>query len=76
MPWSPNETPWDFVFQLLPHDLDRIAPDAGGRASRHFPAVETAGIQKFVNGPFTFTPDGNPLVGPVQGIRNCGWPAR
>ena len=26
-PWSPNETPWDFVFQLLPHDLDRIAPE-------------------------------------------------
>ncbi len=24
VPWSPNETPWDFVFQLLPADLDRI----------------------------------------------------
>ncbi|MEZ5251554.1 MAG: hypothetical protein R2713_20785 [Ilumatobacteraceae bacterium] len=37
-------------------------------AFEHFPAVGRAGIQKFVNGPFTFSPDGNPLVGPIQGI--------
>ena len=34
------------------------------------------GIRKIVNGPFTFAPDGNPLVGPVPGLRNfwvaCG----
>jgi dimethylglycine dehydrogenase len=29
-----------------------------------------AGIKRVINGPFTFSPDGNPLVGPVQGIRN------
>ncbi len=67
-PWSPNETPWDFVFQLLPHDLDRIAPELE-RGFAHFPAVGRAGIQKFVNGPFTFSPDGNPLVGPIKGMR-------
>ena len=32
-PWSVHETPWDFVFQLLDHDLDRIAPELE-RASR------------------------------------------
>ncbi|HEY7626693.1 MAG TPA: FAD-dependent oxidoreductase, partial [Ilumatobacteraceae bacterium] len=67
-PWSPNETPWDFVFQLLPHDLDRIAPELE-RGFSHFPAVGRAGIKKFVNGPFTFSPDGNPLVGPICGMR-------
>ena len=68
-PWAAKETPWDFVFQLLPHDLDRIAPELE-RGFAHFPAVGRAGIQKFVNGPFTFSPDGNPLVGPVKGLRN------
>ena len=48
-PWAPNETPWDFVFQLLPHDLDRIAPELE-RGFAHFPAVGRAGIKKFVNG--------------------------
>src|SRR3546814_8417077 len=42
----------------------------------HFPALETAGIKQVINGPFTFAPDGNPLVGPVRGLRNfwvaCG----
>jgi dimethylglycine dehydrogenase len=71
--WSPKETPWDFVFQLLPHDLDRIAPELE-RAFEHFPAVGRAGIKKFVNGPFTFSPDGNPLVGPIKGMRGM-WSA-
>jgi dimethylglycine dehydrogenase len=56
------------VFQLLPHDLDRIAPELE-RGFAHFPAVGRAGIKKFVNGPFTFSPDGNPLVGPICGMR-------
>ncbi len=72
-PWSPKETPWDFVFQLLDHDLDRIAPELE-KAFEHFPSVGKAGIQKFVNGPFTFSPDGNPLVGPIKGLRGM-WSA-
>jgi dimethylglycine dehydrogenase len=72
-PWSPTQTPWDFVFQLLPHDLERIAPELA-RGFEHFPAVGRAGIKKFVNGPFTFSPDGNPLVGPIKGMRGM-WTA-
>ncbi|HXM70288.1 MAG TPA: glycine cleavage system protein T, partial [Thermoanaerobaculia bacterium] len=37
---------------------------------QHFPALGRVGIRKAVNGPFTFAPDGNPLVGPVRGLRN------
>jgi dimethylglycine dehydrogenase len=75
VPWSPKETPWDFGPTLLPDDIDRMA-DNLKTGFRHFPAFERAGIRKIINGPFTFAPDGNPLVGPVRGLRNywlaCG----
>jgi dimethylglycine dehydrogenase len=75
VPWSTRVTPWDFGQDLLPNDLERIAPSLEV-GFRHFPRLESAGIRKVVNGPFTFAPDGNPLVGPVRGIRNywvaCG----
>jgi dimethylglycine dehydrogenase len=74
-PWSPTVTPWDFGQDLLPPDLDRIAPSLE-IGMRHFPAFEKAGIRKVINGPFTFAPDGNPLVGPIRGMTNyfvaCG----
>jgi dimethylglycine dehydrogenase len=68
-PWQPRQTPWDFGTELLPPDLDRIAPSLE-LGYRHFPALAKAGIKRVINGPFTFSPDGNPLVGPVQGLRN------
>ncbi len=68
-PWSPLETPWEFGHELLAPDLDRIAPSLE-IGFRHFPALENAGIKQVINGPFTFAPDGNPLVGPVQGLTN------
>jgi dimethylglycine dehydrogenase len=74
-PWSPKNTPWEFGRELLQPDLDRIAPNLE-LGYKHFPALAKAGIKRVINGPFTFTPDGNPLVGPVQGLRNfwcaCG----
>lgn len=68
-PWSPNNTPWDFGHELLQPDLDRIAPSLE-LGSEHFPGFAEAGIKQTINGPFTFAPDGNPLVGPVQGLSN------
>ena len=70
VPWSPQTAPWTFDMELLPPDLDRIAPSLEV-AFKHYPAMATAGIKRIINGPFTFAPDGNPLVGPVRGIRNC-----
>jgi dimethylglycine dehydrogenase len=52
---------------LLQPDIDRILPSLEV-GFRHFPAFANAGIRKIVNGPFTFAPDGNPLVGPVRGL--------
>ncbi|MBM3569247.1 MAG: FAD-dependent oxidoreductase [Alphaproteobacteria bacterium] len=75
VPWSERVTPWDFGTELLPNDLERIAASLEV-GFRHFPALGRAGIKRVVNGPFTFSPDGNPLVGPVRGLRNywvaCG----
>jgi dimethylglycine dehydrogenase len=75
VPWSPKETPWGFGQNLLPNDLDRIAPSLEV-GFQHFPQLGEAGIKKIVNGPFTFAPDGNPLIGPVRGLSNfwvaCG----
>ena len=75
VPWSERETPWDFGQDLLPNDLERIAPSLE-IGFQHFPAFASVGIKKVVNGPFTFAPDGNPLIGPVRGLTNfwvaCG----
>ena len=75
VPWAERQTPWNFTHELLPPDLDRIAGSLEV-GFRHFPALERAGIKKIVNGPFTFAPDGNPVVGPIRGLRNywvaCG----
>ncbi|WP_214470483.1 FAD-dependent oxidoreductase [Mesorhizobium sp. dw_380] len=68
-PWSPVNTPWDFGHELLQPDLDRIAPSLE-IGFKHFPGIEKAGIKQIINGPFTFALDGNPLVGPVQGLTN------
>jgi|HubBroStandDraft_1064217.scaffolds.fasta_scaffold04880_4 dimethylglycine dehydrogenase len=67
--WAPLKTPDDFAMQLLPEDFERLAPyfEVG---FQHFPALGRVGIRKAINGPFTFAPDGNPLVGPVRGVRN------
>ncbi|TCL09610.1 dimethylglycine dehydrogenase [Shimia isoporae] len=68
-PWAVDGTPWDFGHELLPDDFDKIE-DSIDFAYKRFPDLETAGIKSVIHGPFTFAPDGNPLVGPVPGMRN------
>jgi dimethylglycine dehydrogenase len=75
-PWAVRGTPWEYGDQeLLPPDLDRLTA-ALEKGFTRFPSLNAAGIRRMVNGPFTFTPDGNPLVGPVPGVPNywaaCG----
>ncbi|MDH3300659.1 MAG: FAD-dependent oxidoreductase [Acidimicrobiia bacterium] len=67
VPWSPGETPWDFGMRLLTPDLERIA-ESLDTGFKHFPIFAEVGIKQVVNGPFTFAPDGNPLLGPVRGL--------
>ena len=68
-PWAVDGTPWSFGHELLPDDFDKIE-DSIAFAYRRFPALERAGVKSVIHGPFTFAPDGNPLVGPVPGTRN------
>src|SRR5437899_287621 len=70
-PWSEFQTPWNFGHELLEPDIDRIAPSLEV-GFRHFPAFQKTGIKQIINGPFTFAPDGNPLVGPVRGLPGFG----
>jgi len=75
-PWAVAGTPWEYGdSELLAPDLDRLTA-ALEKGFQRFPTLAAAGIRKVVNGPFTFTPDGNPLVGPVPGVPNywvaCG----
>jgi len=73
--WHTDGAPWDYGMELIPEDIERISPELMIGFKR-FPTLEHVGIRKWVNGAFTFTPDGNPLVGPVPGLRNfwaaCG----
>ena len=68
-PWAVNGTPWDFGHELLADDFDKIE-DSIAFAYKRFPALQSAGVKSVIHGPFTFAPDGNPLVGPVPGMRN------
>ncbi|SMO45977.1 GcvT family protein [Ruegeria faecimaris] len=74
-PWAVDGTSWDFGHELLPDDFDKIT-DSIEFAYRRFPVLAEAGVKSVIHGPFTFAPDGNPLVGPVPGLRNywsaCG----
>ncbi len=68
-PWKLAGTPPDFGHELLPPDLDRIA-DRLELAFSRILALGESGIKTVVNGPFTFGPDGNPMIGPVPGMTN------
>ncbi|MCH1425837.1 MAG: FAD-dependent oxidoreductase [Alphaproteobacteria bacterium] len=68
-PWKVEGTPWDFGHELLNPDLDRIA-DRLEMSFERIPAIGNAGIKNIINGPFTFGPDGNPMIGPVPGMKN------
>ena len=68
-PWSLDGTPQTFGHDLLEPDLDRIA-DRLELAFERIPALGTVGIKNIINGPFVFSPDGNPMVGPVPGMKN------
>ena len=74
-PWAVDGTSWSFGQDLLQDDFDKIE-DSIAFAYKRFPDLERAGVKNVIHGPFTFAPDGNPLVGPVPGMRNywsaCG----
>ena len=57
--------PEPFTFTLLPDDWDKIATYYQS-ATELFPVLKDAPIRRFINGPESFSMDGNPLVGPLN----------
>lgn len=68
-PWMVTGTPAEFGHELLTPDLERVS-NRLDLAFERIPALARAGIKNVVNGPFTFGPDGNPMLGPVPGMKN------
>ncbi|EFL89629.1 FAD-dependent oxidoreductase [Ahrensia sp. R2A130] len=62
--------PEDFSFQLYPDDLERLEfyiEDAMARV----PILGTQGVERNINGPIPYAPDGLPLIGPMPGVKNA-----
>ncbi|QUJ78207.1 FAD-dependent oxidoreductase [Sulfitobacter albidus] len=66
--WMMDGAPWEYGFELQQEDPDRIEHELTLGFNR-YPALQDVGVKTWVNGAFTFSPDGNPLVGPVPGKR-------
>jgi dimethylglycine dehydrogenase len=62
--------PQDFSFQLFPDDLERLEWYINDAMAR-VPLLASAGLSKVINGPIPYTPDGNPLIGPMPGVPNA-----
>jgi 4-methylaminobutanoate oxidase (formaldehyde-forming) len=68
-PWRVDPIPSTFQFQLLDEDWDQFEP-LMTNAIHRTPCLETAQIKMLLNGPESFTPDGNFIVGEAPGLRN------
>ncbi|HPD91952.1 MAG: FAD-dependent oxidoreductase [Rhodobacter sp.] len=70
--WATPDDPMpeDFSFQLYPDDLERLEWHIADAMAR-VPLLEQARLQKVINGPIPYTPDGNPLIGPMPGVPNA-----
>ena len=68
-PWvSPDEIPYPFEFSLLEEDWEHFAPLMESAVHR-VPALEETGIRKFYNGPESFTPDNQFILGEAPEVR-------
>ena len=66
--WAMDGAPWDYGMELFQEQIDRIENELSLTFER-YPVLHEVGVKTWVNGAFTFSPDGNPLVGPVAGKR-------
>jgi len=69
-PWvAPDELPYPFEFRLLDEDWDHFAILMDSAISR-IPVLAETGIKKFYNGPESFTPDNQFILGEAPELRN------
>ncbi len=69
IPWATGGLPSDFQFTLLDSDWDHFTPIMEQALAR-VPALATAGVKQLVNGPESFTPDGNFILGQAPEVKN------
>lgn len=62
--------PDDFSFQLYPDDLDRLEFYIEDAMER-LPILGTQGVERVINGPIPYAPDGLPMIGPMPGVKNA-----
>jgi 4-methylaminobutanoate oxidase (formaldehyde-forming) len=70
IPWAVHGIPADFNFRLLDSDYDHFAPTMELAIGR-VPALADVGINQLINGPESFTPDGNFILGESPELANC-----
>ncbi len=61
--------PAEFANQLFADDLDRLEPYIEAAIAR-VPILGSVGVQRVINGPIPYSPDGNPYIGPAHGLNN------
>ncbi|WP_375590464.1 FAD-dependent oxidoreductase [Hoeflea alexandrii] len=62
--WTTGDIPDDFEFQLFDDDYDHFEQHMIQAIAR-VPALEHVGVKQMINGPESFTPDGNFILGPA-----------
>jgi len=64
-----DKIPDDFAHQLYPDDLDRLESYIEAAIAR-VPILGKVGVQRVINGPIPYSPDGNPYIGLAHGLKN------
>jgi sarcosine dehydrogenase len=76
--WTLEDVPSTFEFELFDDDWDHFEQHMAQALAR-IPALEKTGIKKMINGPESFTPDGNFILGRAPELKNfylgCGFNA-
>jgi len=70
--WVTPEDPMpeDFSFQLYPDDLERLEFYIEDAMER-LPLLGEGGVERNINGPIPYAPDGLPMIGPMPGVKNA-----
>ncbi len=68
-PWLTGDLPEDWAFRLFDDDFDHFEQHMI-QAVERVPALETVGVKQMINGPESFTPDGNFILGAAPECKN------
>jgi 4-methylaminobutanoate oxidase (formaldehyde-forming) len=68
-PWTTGDVPNDWEFRLFDDDYDHFEQHLVQAIAR-VPVLETVGVKQMINGPESFTPDGNFILGAAPECSN------